>query len=103
MDISALLAENILQGVILGVLLGVLLQLATKLIQLFLVVQFVLFKWLEARNIIIGDWDRLTFGLLETPEIIVGQAQDLADSLIEMGVFGSSLVLGFLIGRKLKK
>jgi hypothetical protein len=40
---------------------------------------------------------------LETPEIIVGQAQDLADSLIEMGVFGSSLVLGFLIGRKLKK
>ena len=103
MDVAALLTENILQGVILGIIFGALFQLASKYIQAFLLFQFILFKWLEARNIIIVDWNRLTFGLLDTPDIIIGQAQDLFDSLLEMGIFGASLVLGFLIGRRLKK
>ncbi len=103
MDIAAILTENILQGVILGVLFGAIFQLASKYIQAFLLFQFILFKWLEARNIIIVDWNRMTFGLLDAPDLLIGQAQGLFDSLVEMGIFGVSLVVGFLIGRRLKK
>lgn len=103
MDIAAILTENILQGVILGVLFGAIFQLASKYIQAFLLFQFILFKWLEARNIIIVDWNRMTFGLLDAPDLLIGQAQALFDSLVEMGIFGVSLVVGFLIGRRLKK
>lgn len=103
MDIAAILTENILQGVILGVLFGAIFQLASKYIQAFLLFQFILFKWLEARNIIIVDWNRMTFGLLDAPDLLIGQAQGLFDSLVEMGIFGVSLVVGFLIGRRIKK
>ena len=103
MDVASLLTENILQGFILGVLFGVIFQFSSKYIQMFLLIEFILFKWLEARNIIIVDWNRMTFGLLEGPELLIGQAQTLFDSLVEMGIFGVSLVAGFLIGRRLKK
>ena len=103
MDIVALLGENITQGVIIGLIIGVVFQLASKTIRSILIIQFVLIKWLEARGILVIDWHRLTAGLVGQGEFAIQEAQSVFDSLIEMGVFSGSLVLGFLIGRRLTK
>jgi uncharacterized membrane protein (Fun14 family) len=103
MDIAALLTENVSQGVVIGLIIGVVFQLASKTIRTMLVVQFVLIKWLEARSILVVDWNRLSAGLIGQREFAIQEAQSMFDSLVEMGVFGSSLALGFLIGRKITK
>ena len=103
MDIVALLGENITQGVFIGLIIGVVFQLASKTIRTILIVQFVLIKWLEARSILVIDWHRLTAGLVGQREFAIQEAQSMFDSLAEMGIFGGSLVLGFLIGRRLSK
>ena len=103
MDIASLLGENVTQGVIIGLIIGIVFQLASKTIRTILVIQFVLIKWLEARGILVVDWHRLTAGLLGQKEFAIQEAQSMFDSLVEMGVFSGSLVLGFLIGRKLSK
>lgn len=103
MDIVALLGENITQGVFIGLIIGVVFQLASKTIRTILIVQFVLIKWLEARSILVIDWHRLTAGLVGQREFAIQEAQSMFDSLVEMGIFGGSLVLGFLIGRQLSK
>ena len=103
MDIVALLGENITQGVFIGLIIGVVFQLASKTIRTILIVQFVLLKWLEARSILVIDWHRLTAGLVGQREFAIQEAQSMFDSLVEMGIFGGSLALGFLIGRRLSK
>ena len=103
MDIVALLGENITQGVFIGLIIGVVFQLASETIRTILIVQFVLIKWLEARGILVIDWHRLTAGLVGQREFAIQEAQSMFDSLVEMGIFGGSLVLGFLIGRQLSK
>ncbi|MBL6748641.1 MAG: hypothetical protein ISP85_06615 [Candidatus Poseidonia sp.] len=103
MDIVALLGENITQGVFIGLIIGVVFQLASKTIRNILIVQFVLIKWLEARSILVIDWHRLTAGLVGQREFAIQEAQSMFDSLVETGIFGGSLALGFLIGRRLSK
>ncbi len=103
MDLAPLLGENIPQGLIIGFLVGIVFQLASKTIQLMLVVQFVLIKWLEARGILVIDWNRLTAGFLGQKEFVIQETQSLFESLVEMGVFGASMALGFFIGRKITK
>ena len=103
MDIVALLGENVTQGVVIGLIIGLVFQLASKTIRTFLIFQFILIKWLEARGIIVIDYHRLTAGLLGQKEFAIQEAQSMFESLIEMSVFGGALVLGFLIGRKLAK
>ena len=102
MDIIPLLGENVTQGLIIGIIIGAVFQLATKAIRLILIVQFITIKWLEARNIIVIDYHRLTAGLLGK-EFVLQEAQTMLDSLIEMGIFGGALALGFFIGRKITK
>jgi hypothetical protein len=36
-------------------------------------------------------------------EFVLQEAQSMLDSLVEMGVFGGALALGFFIGRKITK
>ena len=103
MDIAALLTENVSQGLVIGLIIGVVFQLASKTIRTMLVVQFVLIKWLEARGILVVDWNRLSAGLIGQKEFAIQEAQSMFDSLVEMGVFGGSLALGFLIGSKITK
>ena len=55
----------------------------------------------EARNIIVIDYHRLTAGLLGKEDFVLRQT--MLDSLIEMGIFGGALALGFFIGRKITK
>jgi uncharacterized membrane protein (Fun14 family) len=103
MEIIPLLSENVTQGLIIGTIIGAVFQLATKAIRLILIIQFVTIKWLEARNIIVIDYHRLTAGLLGKEEFVLQEAQSMFDSLVEMGVFGGALALGFFIGRKITK
>jgi len=45
----------------------------------------------------------LTAGLLGREDFVLEEAQTMLDSLIEMGIFGGALALGFFIGRKITK
>ena len=102
-EMQWLLAENVSTGALIGLLVGVLVRFATKAIQMLLIAQFLLLKWLETRNIVMVDWDRLSMGLIQSQEVLVGQARNLVDTLMEMGVFGASLAAGFYIGQRLAK
>lgn len=103
MELVDLLSENIVQGLVIGFLLSLVFHMASKKLRIILLVQFVLLKWLEARNIIIIDWNRMTFGLIGNEDFVIGQALSLVESLIAMGIYGAALFVGFLVGRKIFK
>jgi uncharacterized membrane protein (Fun14 family) len=103
MELVDLLSENIVQGLVIGFLLSLVFHMASKKLRIILLVQFVLLKWLEARNIIIIDWNRMTFGLLGNEDFVIGQALSLVESLIAMGIYSAALFVGFLVGRKIFK
>ncbi len=103
MDLMALLGEGIVQGLVLGVVFGLLLKLATKAVKTFLLVFFLFVKWLEARHIVIVDWYRLTNGVLGSEELVINQATELGESLIEMGAFGAALAGGFYLAHRITK
>ena len=68
-----------------------------------LILQFIGLKYLESRNIIIIDWHRLSNGLIGQPEPVIGKAQEMIDTLIEMGIFGTALAGGFLLAQRFGK
>lgn len=103
MDITALLAENLAQGFVIGVILGLVINMASKAVRNLLIFQFIVLKWLEARNIIIVDWHRMSGGFIGKQEVVVNQSVDLIESLVEMGVFGAALAAGFLLARRIGK
>ena len=95
--------ENITQGFLIGFLVGLVVKVASKTVRNMLILQFILLKYLESRNILIVDWHRLTGGMLGSQEVVVGHAQELLDTLVEMGVFGAALAGGFLLARRVFK
>lgn len=103
MDITALLAENILQGFVIGLLIGFVVRVASKAIRNLLILQFIGLKYLESRNIVIIDWHRLSNGLIGQQELAIGKAQEMFDTLIEMGIFGAALAGGFLLAQRFGK
>ena len=103
MDLGALLAENIVQGFLIGLVIGMVVRVASKAIRNLLILQFVVFKYLESRNLLIIDWHRLTNGLIGQKELVIGQAQDLIDTVVEMGIFGAALAGGFLLAQRIGK
>ena len=103
MDIGALLAENIIQGFLIGLVIGLVVRVASMTIRNLLILQFVLLKFLESRNLLIIDWHRLTNGLIGQKELVIGQAQDLLDTVVEMGIFGGALAGGFLLAQRIGK
>ncbi len=103
MDLTSLLAENIVQGFIIGLLVGLVVRVASKAVRNLLIVQFILLKYLESRNILIVDWHRLTNGLLGQKDLVVGEAQALLDTVVEMGIFGAALAGGFLLAQRFGK
>ena len=102
MDIAALLGENIVQGFIIGLLVGFVVRVASKAIRNLLILQFIGLKYLQSRNIII-DWHRLSNGLIGQQELSIGKAQEMIDTLIEMGIFGAALAGGFLLAQRFGK
>ena len=103
MDVAALLAENIVQGFLIGLVVGLVVRVASKAIRNLLILQFVLLKYLESRNLLIIDWHRLTNGLIGQKELVIDQAQDLIDTVVEMGIFGAALAGGFLLAQRIGK
>jgi len=103
MDLPSLLAENIVQGFLIGLVVGLVVRVASKAIRNLLILQFVLLKYLESRNLLIIDWHRLTNGLIGQKELVIDQAQDLIDTVVEMGVFGAALAGGFLLAQRIGK
>jgi len=96
------LGSSVLQGFVLGILTAFLFKIATNMIKFLIVGQFILFKWLESRNIIIVDWHRLTFGLVEESNLFE-QADSLFNSLMETGSFGIAAIVGFLVVQRYSK
>ena len=103
MDLGAILAENIVQGFLIGIVIGLVVRVASKAVRNLLILQFVLLKYLESRNLLIVDWNRLTYGLMGQKDLVVGHAQDLFDTVVEMGIFGAALAGGYLLAKRVGK
>jgi len=103
MDLPALLAENIVQGFIVGLIVGFVVRVASKAVRNLLILQFLLLKYLESRNLLIVDWHGLTIGLLGQKELVIEEAQNLFDTVVEMGVFSGALAGGFLLAQRIGK
>lgn len=103
MDVTTILTENIAVGFVVGFLIGILVKIASKAIRNLLILQLIIIKWLEARNILIVDWHRLTNGLIGQQELVLNQTTDMFESLIEMGVFGGALLGGFMLAKRIGK
>ena len=78
-------------------------KIASKIIKIFFFIQFLLFKWLESRGILIIDWNRLTMGLVGKKENLIEQSESLVTSLMEMGTFGMSIMIGIFLVSKITK
>ena len=91
-----------IEGIIVGAILGIIWTMATKALQLLLLAEFILFKWLESRNIITVDWERLSMGLFGEGSETVGEVITILESLLDMGIFTINIAIGFFIVRKLK-
>ena len=96
------LGNSSLQGLILGVLAAFVFKFASKAIKFLLVIQFILLKWLESRQMIIVDWHRITFGLAEEKDLLQ-QADTIVYSLIDTGSFGIAAIIGFASVRRFFK
>lgn len=96
------LSNSALQGLVLGVLAAFLFKIASNIIKFLFAIQFILLKWLETRGIVIVDWHRLTFGLLEETNL-VQQADSMLNALLETGSFGLAALAGFYLTRRFTK
>lgn len=91
-----------IEGIIVGLILGIIWSMAAKFLQLFLLGEFLLLKWLESRGIVTVDWERLSMGLIDSGNNAAEEAITLLESLLDMGVFTANIAIGFFIVRKFK-
>lgn len=97
-----LLGPAAIEGVILGAVIAYIWSMATKILQCLLLGEIILLKWLESRDIIVVNWERLTLGLLENGTIVAQEALTIIESVIELSSYGLSFILGFILVRKIK-
>ena len=96
------LGSAAVQGLVLGIIAAFVFNFASKVIKILLIVQFIILKWLESRRIIIVDWSKISFGLIDDTDL-VQQADSLFASLIETGSFGTAAIIGFMVTKSLIK
>ena len=96
------LGSAAVQGLVLGIIAAFVFNFASKVIKILLIVQFIILKWLESRRIVIVDWSKISFGLIDETEL-VQQADSLLASLIETGSFGTAAIIGFMVTKSLIK
>jgi len=96
------LGSAAIQGLVLGIIAAFVFNFASRVIKILLVVQFLILKWLESRRIVIVDWSKISFGLIEETNL-VQQADSLLASLIETGSFGTAAIIGFVVAKSLIK
>ena len=96
------LGSAAVQGLVLGIIAAFVFNFASKVIKILLIVQFIILKWLESRRIIIVDWSKISFGLIDDTDL-VQQADSLFASLIETGSFGTAAIIGFMVTKSFIK
>jgi uncharacterized membrane protein (Fun14 family) len=96
------LGSAAVQGLVLGIIAAFVFNFASKVIKVLLIVQFIILKWLESRRIVIVDWSKISFGLIDETDL-VQQADSLLASLIETGSFGTAAIIGFIVTKSLIK
>jgi len=96
------LGSAAVQGLVLGIIAAFVFNFASKVIKILLLVQFIILKWLESRRIVIVDWSKISFGLIDETDL-VQQADSLLASLIETGSFGTAAIIGFIVTKSLIK
>lgn len=96
------LGSAAIQGLVLGIIAAFVFNFASKVIKILLIVQFIILKWLESRRIVIVDWSKISFGLIDETDL-VQQADSLLASLIETGSFGTAAIIGFIVTKSLIK
>ncbi len=96
------LGSAAVQGLVLGIIAAFVFNFASKVIKILLIVQFIILKWLESRRIVIVDWSKISFGLIDDTDL-VQQADSLLASLIETGSFGTAAIIGFMVTKSLIK
>ena len=97
-----ILSSAAIEGIIFGAVLGLLWSMASKAVQWFLIGEFILLKWLESRNILVVDWERLTLGIVENSNRAIDEVLTLAQSFVELSAFGASTAIGFFIVHKIR-
>ena len=97
-----ILSSAAIEGIIFGAVLGLLWSMASKAVQWFLIGEFILLKWLESRNILVVDWERLTLGIVENSNRTLDEVLTLAQSFVELSAFGASTAIGFFIVHKIR-
>ena len=96
------LGSAAVQGLVLGIIAAFVFNFASKVIKILLIVQFIILKWLESRRVVIVDWSKISFGLIDETDL-VQQADSLLASLIETGSFGTAAIIGFIVTKSLIK
>ena len=96
------LGSAAVQGLVLGIIAAFVFNFASRVIKILLIVQFIILKWLESRRIVIVDWSKISFGLIDETDL-VQQADSLLASLIETGSFGAAEIIGFMVTKSLIK
>ena len=96
------LGSAAVQGLVLGIIAAFVFNFASRVIKILLIVQFIILKWLESRRIVIVDWSKISFGLIDETDL-VQQADSLLASLIETGSFGAAAIIGFIVTKSLIK
>ncbi|MCH1482008.1 MAG: FUN14 domain-containing protein [Candidatus Poseidoniaceae archaeon] len=96
------LGSAAVQGLVLGIIAAFVFNFASRVIKILLIVQFIILKWLESRRIVIVDWSKISFGLIDETDL-VQQADSLLASLIETGSFGAAAIIGFMVTKSLIK
>ena len=97
-----ILSSAAIEGIIFGAILGLLWSMGSKALQWFLIGEFILLKWLESRNILIVDWERLTLGIVENGNKALDEVLTLAQSFVDLGAFGASTAIGFFLVQKIR-
>lgn len=97
-----LLGSAAIEGLVLGGVLALVWSMATKALQWFLIGEFILLKWLESRDILVIDWERLTLGLVENGSKALDEAITIVQSIVELSTFGASFAAGFFLVKKFR-
>ena len=98
-DISySILGVSAFQGAIIGIITRIIVDISVQIVKWIMLMQFAFLKFLESREVIIVDWEKLTFGILEVSQELGDQAATILLTILETGSFG----IGFFGGYALK-
>jgi len=92
-------------GAVIGGLIGFAAKKVAKVIAVLVGVQLAVFKFLESRNILVVDWERLSAGLINasrtaTDAATANQPPSLLASLLSVIPVSAGFTGGFLVGFK---